>query len=189
MGLRSVLSTVVVLFGLLAADLLLTGPVQILERGFELQPASAFAQSADPAFLGAPAAQNSAGGVGSEGQPGFGEVLFKMLPMFVMVFLIFYFMVIKPQQQKLREQDTLIKSLKKGDTVVTTGGMIAKVSQIEPDAIVLELAQNVKVRFEPAHVTKRFEPNKGGKDSASSLKDKDGVKQASDSGAKSKPAA
>lgn len=90
-------------------------------------------------------------------QPGFGEVFSKMMPMFAIVFLIFYFMVIKPQQVKLKSQENLLTNLKKGDEVVTTGGLIGRVASIEEDCIQLEVSTNVKVKVEKLHVIKKKE--------------------------------
>ena len=77
--------------------------------------------------------------------------------MFVSVYLIFYFMVIKPQKAKYTDQQNLLSSLKRGEQVVTTGGMMAKVAAVEKDHVLLELAPNVKVKFEIAHIAKRIE--------------------------------
>jgi preprotein translocase subunit YajC len=90
-------------------------------------------------------------------QPGFAEVFSKMMPMFAIVFLIFYFMVIKPQQTKLKTQEDLLKSLKKGDQVVTTGGIIARVASIEEDCVVLDISNNVKLKVEKLNIVKRKE--------------------------------
>ena len=119
------------------------------------------AAQVDPATLGAISPEQD-----PNHRPGFGDVLFKMLPMFFMVFFIFYFMVIKPQQQKLKSQQDLLQSLKKGDSVVTTGGIIAKVAAIESDHVMLDIAPNVRLKLEPSHVAKRFEKNPQEKDKA-----------------------
>lgn len=89
--------------------------------------------------------------------PGFGQILRKMMPMFAFVFLIFYFMVMKPQQDKLRNQKSLIEGLKRGDQVVTSSGIIARVATIDKDFILLEVSNNVKIKFEPAHILKRLD--------------------------------
>lgn len=87
--------------------------------------------------------------------PGLFDLLMKMLPMFLMVFFVFYIMVLRPQQAKLREHQQLLDSLKKGETVVTTGGLIGRVAGIEKDHVLIEFASGVKVRVESAHVAKR----------------------------------
>lgn len=88
-------------------------------------------------------------------QPGFSEILAKMFPMFVVVFMIFYFMVVKPQNQKLKAQQTLLSSLKKGETVVTSGGVVAKIVALEEDCVLLDLSNNVRLKVEKEHIVKR----------------------------------
>lgn len=83
------------------------------------------------------------------------ELLMNMVPMFVIVFFIFYFMIIRPQQQRLTAQADLIRGLKKGDSVVTSGGIFGKVQTVEKDHVVLEIASNVKVKIETVHVVKK----------------------------------
>jgi preprotein translocase subunit YajC len=89
--------------------------------------------------------------------PTFMSSLAEMGPMFMIVFMVFYFMVLKPQQTKLKDQENLIKNLKKGDMVVTSSGIIGRVAGIEKDHILVELATNVKVKFQTSHVTKLYE--------------------------------
>lgn len=89
--------------------------------------------------------------------PSLIEILTQMLPMFGIVFFIFFFLVIRPQQQKAQDQEKLIKELKKGDSVVTTSGIIGRVALIEPSSITLEISPNVKVKFLPSTITKKEE--------------------------------
>jgi preprotein translocase subunit YajC len=98
--------------------------------------------------------------------PGFLDLIGKMLPMFVMVFFVFYIMVIRPQQSKIREHQKLIESLKRGDTVVTSGGLIGRVAGIEKDHVLIEFSSGVKVKVEPAHVAKRQEKEAESKNAA-----------------------
>lgn len=90
-------------------------------------------------------------------QPSFGELLGRMLPMFIVVFLIFYFLVMRPQAQKLRTQNDMLNALKRGDQVLTTSGMFAKVAGVEKDYILLEVANNVRIKFDKAHIAKRID--------------------------------
>lgn len=90
-------------------------------------------------------------------RPSIGEMLVQMIPMMIMIFSIFYFMVIRPQQQKLAAQGNMLASLKKGDSVLTTGGLIAKVASLESDHIALDIASNVKVKFDKAHIVKKLD--------------------------------
>jgi len=95
--------------------------------------------------------------------PSFSQALAKMLPMFVMVFMIFYLMVLKPQQKKLLDQQKLLESLQKGNTVITTSGIIARVASVEKDYILLEVASNVKVKFDRSHIAKLYEQSEEAK--------------------------
>ena len=90
--------------------------------------------------------------------PTFASSFAEMAPMFGIVFFIFYFMVVKPQQTKQRQQDELIKNLAKGASVITSSGIIGRVAGIEKDYILLELAPNVKVRFQSSHIVKSIDP-------------------------------
>lgn len=92
--------------------------------------------------------------------PSFSETMARMLPMFAMVFIIFYFMVIRPQSRKLLDHQKLMDSLKKGDAVTTTGGIIGRVATVEQDSVVLEVANNVRIKFERAHILKRASEKK-----------------------------
>ena len=97
---------------------------------------------------GAPAAQPP---------PSAGEVFGRMIPMFIIVFFIFYFMVLKPQQARIKAQESLLGSLKRGDEVVTSGGIIGRVAGVEKGYILLEIAANVRIRVEAANVVRKFE--------------------------------
>ena len=89
--------------------------------------------------------------------PSMGDSFMSMLPAFLLAFLIFHFMVIKPQQKRIKEQEGLITGLKKSDTVVTSSGIVGKVSAIEEGFITLEVASNVRMKFEASHVVKKVE--------------------------------
>jgi preprotein translocase subunit YajC len=65
----------------------------------------------------------------------------------ILIFAIMYFLLIRPQQKKLKQHQSMVASLRRGDQVVTAGGLIGKVSKIKDDAEVeVELAEGVKVR-------------------------------------------
>lgn len=83
------------------------------------------------------------------------QVLGRMMPMFIVVFFIFYFMVIKPQQAKLKNQQSLLGSLKKGDGIITTSGIHGKVISVEDTHVMIEIAQNVRVKIERDHIARR----------------------------------
>jgi preprotein translocase subunit YajC len=65
----------------------------------------------------------------------------------VALFAIFYFMLIRPQQQRLKQHQSMINTVRRGDTVVTAGGLIGKVAKVKDDGeILVEIADNVQVR-------------------------------------------
>lgn len=85
------------------------------------------------------------------------------------IFLIFYFLVMRPQQKRQREQEEKLKSAEKGDRVVTTGGLHGKVVGAAEDVLTLEIAtlkggEKVRVRVERARLDSVTKP-KGGEDS------------------------
>jgi len=82
----------------------------------------------------------SGGDAGAGG--GFG---ISMLP-FVLIFAVFYFLILRPQQKQQQKQSDFVGQLKKGDEVVLQSGFFAKVFEVQPEAFVVELAPNVKVR-------------------------------------------
>ena len=65
----------------------------------------------------------------------------------ILIFVIFYFFLIRPQQKRVKEHKEMVKNLKRGDEVITSGGIIGKVERVfEDDRIELEIANNVKVQ-------------------------------------------
>jgi preprotein translocase subunit YajC len=94
-------------------------------------------------------------------------MLLRMAVMFVMVFFIFNVLVIKPQKRKLADQAKLASELRKGDQVITTGGILGRVVTIEKESLTLEIASGVRVKFEPASIVRRVElPQAKDKDAA-----------------------
>ena len=68
-----------------------------------------------------------------------------LAPLFL-VFVVFYFLMIRPQQRRMKEHRAMIDAVKKGDSVVTSGGLIGKVTRVQEGEIEVEIAPNVKVR-------------------------------------------
>jgi preprotein translocase subunit YajC len=65
----------------------------------------------------------------------------------IALFAIFYFLLIRPQQQRVKQHQDMVNAVKRGDTVVTAGGLIGKVSKVKDDTeILVEIADNVQVR-------------------------------------------
>ena len=64
-----------------------------------------------------------------------------------LLFAIFYFLLIRPQQQRLKTHQQMVEAVRRGDTVVTAGGLIGKVAKVKDDGeIMVEIADNVQVR-------------------------------------------
>jgi len=82
---------------------------------------------------------------GGEGQGGGPGSLFVGLLPFLLIFLIFYFLVMRPQAKKQRETQKMLEALKQGDRVVTTGGMFGTVVGVKDNVVVLKIAEQVKV--------------------------------------------
>ena len=68
------------------------------------------------------------------------------------IFAVFYFLLIRPQQKKAKDHKTMIENLKKGDTVITQGGMYGKIAAISDQVVTLEIADKVRVRVFRAHI-------------------------------------
>lgn len=78
--------------------------------------------------------------------PGGGDMFMQLLP-FALVLIIMYFLLIRPQQRRVKAHQEMVKNLRRGDVVVLNSGMIAKVSKVVDDhEIECEIADNVKVR-------------------------------------------
>ena len=71
--------------------------------------------------------------------------LINMLP-FAGILLVFYFLMIRPQQKRQKEHRQMLEALKKGDSVVTQGGVIGKVSKLEDTEAVIDVGEGVKMR-------------------------------------------
>jgi preprotein translocase subunit YajC len=74
-----------------------------------------------------------------------------MIPL-VFMFAIFYFLLIRPQQKKAKEHRALLEALKKGDQVVTAGGMHGKVTALDDQVVTLEIAAGVNVRINKGYI-------------------------------------
>ena len=73
------------------------------------------------------------------------EVLFQIMPL-ILIFFVFYFLIIRPQQNKVKEHAAMVNAVKKGDEVVTQGGLIGKVSKVSDDEITIDFGDNVNIR-------------------------------------------
>lgn len=73
--------------------------------------------------------------------------LISQLPFFIAIFAIFYFLLIRPQQKKAKEHAAMIEAIRRGDQIVTAGGLVGKVTKVRDDGEVeVEIANGVNVR-------------------------------------------
>jgi preprotein translocase subunit YajC len=101
-----------------------------------------------------PAYAQAAGG-------GAGSAFASFIPL-ILIFAIMWFLLIRPQQKKVKEHQAMVAALRRGDEVVTQGGLIGKVSKVKDDGeLEVEIAPNVKVRVVKntiAQVVSKTEP-------------------------------
>lgn len=84
--------------------------------------------------------------------PAIGEQLAQMLPMFVLIIVIFYFVIYRPQKQQREKHQALISQLKKGDKVVTSGGIWGTVTNVGKETVTLQVAENAKIKVARDHI-------------------------------------
>ena len=110
-----------------------------------------------PLMLGGP----ETGGAG--GAPGGGGTqLVTMLVTFGLIIVVFYFLVIRPQNKKQKDAKKMLASIRKGDRVVTIGGMHGFVESVKEDAVVLKVDDNVKIKFSKSAVSTVLERTDSG---------------------------
>jgi preprotein translocase subunit YajC len=96
---------------------------------------------------------------------GGGEMITQLLP-FALIFVIMYFLILRPQQKRVKSHQEMVKNVRRGDTVVTNGGLIGRVAKVVDDhEIEIEIADDVRVRQSRgmiAEVRSKGEPVKEG---------------------------
>ncbi len=86
------------------------------------------------------------GAAGGGGEGGLGGLLAGPLPMLVIMFGIFYFLLIRPQQKRNKAHKEMLANLKKGDNVLTSGGVMGRITGINEQIVVLEIAPEVRIK-------------------------------------------
>ena len=87
------------------------------------------------------------------GAGGDGGMLMSLLP-FVLIFVIMYFLILRPQQKRVKMHQEMVKNVRRGDTVVTNGGMLGKITKVvDDDTIEIEIADGVRIRQMRSMVT------------------------------------
>ncbi|CAC9590844.1 Protein translocase subunit YajC [uncultured Gammaproteobacteria bacterium] len=90
------------------------------------------------------------GSTGSAGDPLGG------LPFLIIMFVLMYFLLIRPQQKRAKEHKTLLAAMKKGDEVVTNGGIIGTVTSVEDSFATLEIAQGIIVKVQKQGINQKL---------------------------------
>jgi preprotein translocase subunit YajC len=88
-----------------------------------------------PAFAASP-------GAASGGTAAFMVQIFPL----ILIFIIFYFLLIRPQQRRVKQHQAMVMAVKPRDTAITNGGLIGKVTKVDENEVELEIAQGVRVR-------------------------------------------
>jgi preprotein translocase subunit YajC len=89
---------------------------------------------------------------------GAAAFFFNVFPL-VLVFLIFWVLMIRPQQKRMREHQAQIAAVKKGDRVITGGGLIGKVTKVNDNEVEVELAQGIRVMAVKSTLTQVVDPS------------------------------
>ena len=85
------------------------------------------------------------------GQPTQGGELFQIV-FLVGLFVLFYFIAIRPQRKRQKEHQEMVQALGKGDEIVTTSGILGKITSLDDNYMVLNVANNVDMKFQRVHV-------------------------------------
>lgn len=84
---------------------------------------------------------------------GGGDIVLQLVP-FILIFVIMWFLIIRPQQKRVKAHQEMVKGLRRGDQVVTSGGIVGKISKVVDDGeIEVEISEGVRVRIVRAMVT------------------------------------
>ena len=92
--------------------------------------------------------------------PGAGGGLLSILP-FVLMFVVAYYVMIRPQMRRQKDQAKLVSSLKTGDRVVTSSGIHGLISNVKETTVIVKVADNVKLEMEKTAVTKVVKTTEG----------------------------
>jgi len=90
-------------------------------------------------------------GLPGGGGGGQGSQIMSFLPI-IFIFVIFYFLLIRPQQKKAKDHRNLLSSLKEGDQVLTSGGIYGRITGIKEDKITVEISDKVRVKVNRGHI-------------------------------------
>lgn len=117
-----------------------------------------------PLLMGAPSGAGGAGGATS---------IAPTLVTFGLVFAIFYFLIIRPQNKRQKQTQSMLQALKKGDRVVTIGGIRGTIFSLKDDTVVLKVDDNTKIQFSRSAVSQVLDKKAPAGDTADSETAKD----------------
>lgn len=92
--------------------------------------------------------------MGAQGGGDPSQTIMGLMPL-VLMFVIFYFLLIRPQQKKAKEHKAMVEALKRGDDIVTSGGLQGKITGVTDDALTIEIAKDVRVKVDRQAVSRK----------------------------------
>lgn len=102
-------------------------------------------------FISEAIAQTTTAAADPAAAGGAGAMVMQFLPL-ILIFIIFYALLIRPQQKRARDHQALLDNLRKGDRVVTGGGIFGTVTKIDGNEVVVEIADNVRIRVQKGSI-------------------------------------
>ena len=94
-------------------------------------------------------------------QGGGSANLISTLVMFGAIFLIFYFMIIRPQQKRAKEREKMLSNMQKGDKVITSGGLHGTIAGLDEKTVLLQVGDNIKMKFEKSAIASVISSKEG----------------------------
>ena len=73
------------------------------------------------------------------------DILIRIMPL-MLIFLVFYFLIIRPQQNKIKEHNAMVNAVKKGDEVITQGGLIGSISKVSEHEVTIDFGDNISIK-------------------------------------------
>ncbi len=89
-----------------------------------------------------------------------GNPLLSLLPL-VLIFVVFYFLLIRPQQKRQKKHQKLLQALDRGDRIVTSSGMHGTIANVKERTVIVVIADGVKVEIEKSHIAGKLDKTKG----------------------------
>ena len=99
------------------------------------------------------ATEGNGAGPGSGAPGGIGQYLSNPIVMMILMFGVIYFMLIRPQSKKRKEHESWVSNLKRGDGVVTQGGVVGRITGVADKVVTLEVARDVRMRVLRSHIS------------------------------------